>query len=286
MYTLLKLSGHPLTSTDVDSFKKAFSRSKIDRQALGNRVSEWMMRRDKATVLTLPGKFRQIVQVDPTHRFSDEMAAIEADDQSLALVKIGKARRLLEEEKLLPAIEAVEGLSEEDKVILFVNFKESHENLMNALAARNIKAVGFTGENKVEDRQACVDKFQTDPRTKAIVMTIDAGYSGWTLTKANWVFMVSCPWTPSKLLQAEDRAYRFGQERRVDVAVFQVAGSALDAGLWEVLEYKADQARDVMEGGSLVVEDADGGEADKRAALELVSSKKIFGKASGLRLSA
>ncbi len=272
IYTLLSLSGHALSKIDRRAFVKTFGASKMDRRVLNQRISEWMLRRDKKE-LNLIGKQRLEFEIEGSTQFWDAYQKIERDPLSIGLVKIGQARYLLEKEKLKSAFDFIDQLKVNDKAIIFLNFKENAEEALLAAKMKGIKCVGFTGDHNVTYRQRCVDQFQDDPETKLIFITIDAGYSGWTLTKANWVFMISLPWTPSKLLQAEDRAYRLGQERLVNVAVFKVANT-LDTPLWEMLLYKAQQAADVIEND----EEFDEREEEKRVALEILAEHGFYSK--------
>lgn len=246
LYVLLKLSGHPLAEFDERHFDKAFARSKIDRVTLHNALKGWMLRRDKKE-LNLPGKLRYSYPLEASPSFWEKYKAIEEDKTSIQLVKIGRARELIEREKLGALFELIESLAPSDKAIVFVNFKPTLRELRLMADSAGIKSVGFCGDHSNVQRQACVDQFQNDPETRLIFMTIDAGYSGWTLTKANHVFTVSMPWTPSKLLQCEDRAYRFGQERVVNSIILSIANT-IDEPLWQMLEHKAGLSADVMSG--------------------------------------
>lgn len=264
IYTLMKLSGHPLTALDYLTFEKTFGRSKMDRRVLNSKLQSWMLRRSKSKELNLKGKVRQEYMVDGCASFWKKYKEIESATDMVMLTKILRAREIMEQEKIGAAFSLIEGMGNDDKVILFVNFKETFHYAKTRAKMSGIGVVGFCGDDSVNARQKAVDQFQQDPETKLIVLTMDAGYAGWTLTKANWVLFTSMPWTPSKLLQAEDRAYRLGQERLVNVGVITINGT-VDQPLWASLQYKANIAADVLEPDELY-------EAEKEQALEMVKA--------------
>ncbi len=65
------------------------------------------------------------------------------------------------------------------------------------------------------DRQAGVDRFQSDPETKVFTISLKAGGCGITLTKGSYVFLMDPWWNPAVEAQAIDRAHRMGQQNPV-----------------------------------------------------------------------
>ena len=62
-----------------------------------------------------------------------------------------------------------------------------------------------------------VDKFQNDDSFKAFLISTKAGGLGLNLTAANKVIIFDVNWNPSYDEQAQDRAFRIGQQRDVEV---------------------------------------------------------------------
>jgi SWI/SNF-related matrix-associated actin-dependent regulator 1 of chromatin subfamily A len=60
---------------------------------------------------------------------------------------------------------------------------------------------------KAQANQAAVDRFQTDPDCRVIIVSMMAGGLGFTLTAASHMLIVELPWTPKDLDQAEGRSY-------------------------------------------------------------------------------
>ena len=70
-------------------------------------------------------------------------------------------------------------------------------------------------------------RFQTDPTIFLFLISTGAGGEGVTLTAANKVIIFDPNWNPARDLQAQDRAYRMGQRREVNVYRFISASRRL-----------------------------------------------------------
>jgi SNF2 family DNA or RNA helicase len=74
------------------------------------------------------------------------------------------------------------------------------------------------------DRQAAVDTFQGG-KAEVFLISLKAGGTGLTLTRADTVIHYDPWWNPAAQAQATDRAYRIGQTRPVFVYRLIAAGS-------------------------------------------------------------
>ncbi|KAF2124486.1 hypothetical protein P153DRAFT_350564 [Dothidotthia symphoricarpi CBS 119687] len=79
------------------------------------------------------------------------------------------------------------------------------------------------GSMKYEDRSKAVSDFNADPNQFVFLISTKAGGVGLNITSANKVVVVDPNWNPAYDLQAQDRAYRIGQTR--DVEVFRLVSS-------------------------------------------------------------
>ncbi|XXH03961.1 hypothetical protein Hte_010369 [Hypoxylon texense] len=73
------------------------------------------------------------------------------------------------------------------------------------------------GSLAYEERQRVVDDFNSDPNQFVFLISTKAGGVGLNITSANKVVIMDPHWNPSYDLQAQDRAYRIGQVRDVEV---------------------------------------------------------------------
>jgi DNA excision repair protein ERCC-6-like 2 len=97
------------------------------------------------------------------------------------------------------------------------------------------------GSMKYEDRYAVVTDFNTDPSQFVFLISTRAGGVGLNITSANKVVVVDPNWNPSYDLQAQDRAYRIGQTR--DVEVFRlVSQGTMEEIVYARQIYKQQQA--------------------------------------------
>lgn len=79
------------------------------------------------------------------------------------------------------------------------------------------------GSMKYEDRSKAVADFNADPNQFVFLISTKAGGMGLNITSANKVVIMDPNWNPAHDLQAQDRAYRIGQTR--DVEVFRLVSS-------------------------------------------------------------
>ncbi|KAF2973393.1 hypothetical protein GQX73_g187 [Xylaria multiplex] len=104
-----------------------------------------------------------------------------------------------------------------DKVLVF-----SHSvrllNILQQLFNKTLYNISYLdGSLSYEERQAVVDDFNCDPNQFIFLISTKAGGVGLNITSANKVVIMDPHWNPSYDLQAQDRAYRIGQVRDVDV---------------------------------------------------------------------
>ncbi len=103
--------------------------------------------------------------------------------------------------------------------------------------------------------QADIDAFQKEARLDVLVCSIQAAKEGLTLTIASEALFVERDWTPSNLVQAEDREHRIGQKNAVTVTYLDAAGT-IDAALGRMLMNKIKTVAGVIDGLNLSEEEA------------------------------
>ena len=264
LFVLLQLAGHPLGRSFL-SFAKRYcdaertdygweTRGASNIEELTVQLHGVMLRRSKDEVLSLPPKIRTWLPVDvpPGTGVRDMRKVVEllVGDDDLApgspvdqrrlrgrlLAAVTRARQTLADAKVKATIDLAAGAVDQgEKVILFSSFEEPVQKLADAFRGA---AVLLTGETPAEKRQAMVDRFQGDDRIRVFVANIIAGGVGTSLTAATQVVFNDLDWVPANHWQAEDRAYRMGQTRTVNVTYLLAAGT-IDDFVQTVLERKA-----------------------------------------------
>ena len=112
---------------------------------------------------------------------------------------------------LLPRLREV--VEEGHKALVFSQFTSFLALVRARLDARGITYEYLDGQTR--DRQARVERFQTDPACRLFLISLKAGGLGLNLTAAEYVFLLDPWWNPAVEAQAIDRAHRIGQTRPV-----------------------------------------------------------------------
>jgi hypothetical protein len=164
------------------------------------------------------------------------------------LALLTRAREKLAAAKASTTREFVAGAVDQgEKVIVFSCF----EAPLNELAASfGDQAVTVTGKTPSAARQSLVDRFQSDHDVRVFLANIVAGGIGLNLTAATQVVFNDLDWVPANHWQAEDRAYRIGQTKTVNVT-YVVGEGTIDDFVQAVLETKAALVRTVVEGEAI-----------------------------------
>jgi len=112
---------------------------------------------------------------------------------------------------LVPRLQEV--IEEGHKTLVFSQFTGMLSILREHLDREGVAYAYLDGQT--QDRQACVERFQTDPDCRLFLISLKAGGLGLNLTAAQYVFLLDPWWNPAVEAQAVDRAYRIGQTNQV-----------------------------------------------------------------------
>jgi SWI/SNF-related matrix-associated actin-dependent regulator of chromatin subfamily A-like protein 1 len=276
LFVLLQLVGHSLGRSFLSFAKRycAAERNEYGWQTRGaSNIEELtvqlhgvMLRRSKDQVLALPPKLRTWlpVQVPKGTGVRDMRKVVDLligerdlapgstiDERRLRgrlLQAVTKARQKVADVKVDTTIDFVTGAVEQgEKVIVFSCFEQPMDRLVSAFGQ---SAVVLTGKTPADKRQALVDRFQNDDSIRVFLANIIAGGIGTNLTAATQVVFNDLDWVPANHWQAEDRAYRIGQTRTVNVT-YMVAADTIDDFVQSVLEKKAALVSAVVDGKAL-----------------------------------
>ncbi|KAJ5574273.1 DNA excision repair protein ERCC-6-like 2 [Penicillium hispanicum] len=128
-----------------------------------------------------------------------------------------------------------------DKVLVFSHSVRLLKMLQMLFNHTSYNVNYLDGSMKYEDRAKAVDEFNSDPNQFVFLISTKAGGVGLNITSANKVVVVDPNWNPSYDLQAQDRAYRIGQVR--DVEVFRlVSAGTIEEIVYARQIYKQQQA--------------------------------------------
>lgn len=129
-----------------------------------------------------------------------------------------------------------------DKVLVFshsVRLLKMLRTLFTTSTSYNVSYLD--GSMHYVDRQRVVDDYNSNPNQFVFLISSKAGGFGLNITSANKVVVIDPNWNPSYDLQAQDRAYRIGQTR--DVEVFRlVSRGTVEEIVYARQIYKQQQA--------------------------------------------
>ena len=169
------------------------------------------------------------------------------DQQAVTWAELAKARKAVGIAKSKHTIEHVKNvIDSRGKVVLFAWHKDVVSALINGL--KEFSPVRFTGSDSQLARQASVDSFQTDKDTKLIILNLEAGGVGITLTGSEQagfctsVVFSELDWRPSIMQQAERRVARLGADESAEHILVHhvVLDGSLDATISNRLIDKQD----------------------------------------------
>ena len=276
LFVLLQLAAHPLGRSFLAFAKRYCAAEKGEYgwktggasniEELTVQLHGVMLRRSKDDVLALPPKLRTWLPVEvPAGTGSRAIKKVfellagkdsrPARSRDVELRRRGKllaflveARQALAFAKTRATLDFVRGaIDQGEKVIVFSCFDDPIRKLATELGSA---AVVVTGKTPGTMRQPLVDRFQNEPDVRVFIANIIAGGTGLNLTAATQVVFNDLDWVPTNHWQAEDRAYRIGQTRTVNVTYF-VARDTIDDFVQAVLETKAALVNAIVEGEAL-----------------------------------
>lgn len=162
-----------------------------------------------------------------------------ADDNSPVKGRSGKLLRL--EEMLTETVELKE------RTLVFTQFAEMGKMLQQHFQEYFGQEVFLIhGGISKKNRDNMVERFQNSPSAPPVfILSLKAGGTGLTLTRANHVVHYDRWWNPAVENQATDRAFRIGQQKNVLVHKFIVAGT-LEERIDEMIENKTGIANQVV----------------------------------------
>jgi len=152
-------------------------------------------------------------------------------------------------EALLPMI--TELMDEGHKALVFSQFTSMLAIVREELDSRGTVYEYLDGQT--HDRQARVDRFQTDPDCRLFLISLKAGGVGLNLTAADYVFILDPWWNPAVEAQAIDRTHRIGQDKNV-IAYRLIARDTVEAKILELQQSKRRLAEEIITEANSVIQ--------------------------------
>ena len=174
-------------------------------------LSTLMVRRLKRDVLNrLPPKRRQKIFIKTNLNVIEEIKNTRGVKGRKGTLD---AYTLTSKAKIEGVVEYITDLLEADeKFIVFAYHYEMLSRLEELMKEKNVEYIRIDGSTKQDKRYDYVNNFQQNEKCKVAILSIIAASTGITLTSAHMVIFAELTWTPSIMIQAEDRAHRIGQK--------------------------------------------------------------------------
>jgi superfamily II DNA or RNA helicase len=154
----------------------------------------------------------------------------------------GRSGKLAAFDELLDII-----IASGESMLVFTQFTQLAAILQEHLDRRGIGSLFLHGGTPIHRREEMVDEFQAG-MVPVFLLSLKAGGTGLTLTRATHVLHYDRWWNPAVEDQATDRAYRIGQDKPVQVHRL-IAEGTLEDRIAELLEKKRDLAEAVVGSG-------------------------------------
>lgn len=148
---------------------------------------------------------------DPFHEARMRLS-IAFPDKRLLQYDCGKLQRL---DKLLRNLKAGG-----HRALIFTQMTKMLDILEQFLNIHGHRYLRLDGTTKVEQRQMLTERFNSDPRILAFILSSRSGGLGINLTGADTVIFYDLDWNPAMDKQCQDRCHRIGQTRDVHIYRF------------------------------------------------------------------
>jgi len=230
-------------------------------------VDQAMLRRLKTEVLKdLPPKNRRSVLVQIDDGYMQHYRSAEKDVVAW-LKSLGKFDRAVEAKKAesivkLTMLRRIAALGKlryaipqylrswfdshtREPLVIFGYHKDVMLGVHKACVRLGLRTTGIGGGESSEKRQKAVDLFQAGKADVFLAPIRSAGV-GLNLQRASEALFVERIWTPSGMIQAEDRVYRIGSKRPVTITYLDAA-KTVDEHIAQIVEAKQRLIRAVVD---------------------------------------
>lgn len=231
-------------------------------EELFTRISPYFLRRLKRDVLSqLPPKTYTEIEIELTpsqmteyNRLVKEMKKVIGEDgteeekEESYLEKIHKLKQFTGRIKMERMIKdgVLEDISSNgEKLVVMSDYQFLAEELFKEYKD---KAVLHTGSMSQEDKQSSVDRFQEEKGISLFSGMIGASGVGITLTEASKLIFLGFAWTPSDMLQAEDRIHRATTTHDNIQIIQYICVDTIDEDINKLLKEKENVVSKVLDG--------------------------------------
>ena len=244
----------------------------------------------RALLKSLENRRQRLLQGEITGTLSEEEAEEdleedrEASDVASDLPKaseyeISRINRVIEllrrikiDSKAITFANKLSELFEDDpdvKVIVFTEFRETQDMLVDLCTAKKWSAHRFHGQLNPLQKDAAIESFRVGTGPQVLVST-EAGGEGRNFQFAHILVNYDLPWNPMRVEQRIGRVDRIGQDHPITIFNFHVQGT-IEGRILDVLEQRIRLFEESIGGLDPILGDA---ETDIKAALRATEKER------------
>lgn len=150
---------------------------------------------------------------------------------------------LLEEE-----LRVILGANEKNKVIIWSCWADTYGKLAESCENVGTFHTSITGRDSAAEKQAAIDRFESDPDCRICIANQGAGGEGIELTAANYMIYFSKTHSLGKDIQSQARARRSGSERHKSIVrIDLVSEGTIEEVITEALREKKTMAEMILD---------------------------------------
>lgn len=151
--------------------------------------------------------------------------------------------------KITAIIKTLEVLEPGTKIVIFSMFSSCLDLLATAIDKRipGFEYVQIDGSTTGNERELLLEKFKTNEKTRAILLSYRVGAEGLNLTEATACICIEPWWTDAVHNQAKARCWRVGQTKDVNVYNIVIANT-IETRILEICAEKNKMAANYLDG--------------------------------------
>ena len=165
------------------------------------------------------------------------------------------------------------------RTLIFTQMTKVLDILERFLNLHGHRYLRLDGSTRIEQRQALTERFNSDPRILAFILSSRSGGLGINLTGADSVIFYDLDWNPAMDKQCQDRCHRIGQTREVHIYRF-ISEGTIEANILRKSNQKRMLDDVVIQEGDFTTQFFDRLDVGQREAYEDADAalNKVFGE--------
>lgn len=138
---------------------------------------------------------------------------------------------------------------QQGRILLFSSSTQMMDLIENYLQAKGYSHLRMDGSTSSKKREEIISQFKKNSDIFVFLLSTRAMGLGLNLTEANYVIIFDVEWNPTNDEQAQDRAYRIGQTRDVNVFRLVTQGTYEELKFWRQVYKKQLKNETIFEAG-------------------------------------